>query len=144
MDGRNATIFVADDDPTLLKGLNRALSGRGYNVRTAPNGPALLSLLETASPDLVVLDIMMPGMSGLEVLRRVRGDARWSELPVMMVTALTDAAVTAAAWERGASDVIPKPFRLNDLVSRIEARLGSGVRERRAAGGPPVAGGGGD
>ncbi|HLU24285.1 MAG TPA: response regulator [Longimicrobiales bacterium] len=141
MNGKLATIFVADDDPTLLKGLNRALSGRGYNVRTAPNGPALLSLLETARPDLLVLDIMMPGMSGLEVLRRVKGDARWSELPVMMVTALTDAEVTAAAWERGASDVIPKPFRLNDLVSRIEARLNSGGRAQRPVESRPTDGG---
>ncbi len=116
-------IFIADDDQLLLEGLSRALTGRGYTVRTAPDGPKLLSLMERESPDLVVLDIMMPGMSGLDVLRRVRDDGRWPEVPVMMVTALTDAEVTESARDRGASDVVHKPFRLRDLVSRIELWL---------------------
>src|SRR5690606_40849546 len=71
----STTIFVADDDPVLLRGLDVALQGQGYAVQTAPSGPELLSLLEEgSSPDLLVLDVMMPGMSGLEVLRRIRED----------------------------------------------------------------------
>jgi len=116
-------IFIADDDPLLLEGLSRALAGRGYTVRTAPDGPQLLSLMERERPDLVVVDIMMPGMSGLDVLRRVRDDGRWPDVPVMMVTALTDVEVTRSAQDGGASDVVHKPFRLRDLVSRIELRL---------------------
>jgi len=123
-------IFIADDDPLLLDGLSRALTGRGYTVRTAPDGPRLLSLMERERPDLVVLDIMMPGMSGLDVLRRVRDDGRWPGVPVMMVTALTDAEVTESARDHGASDVMHKPFRLRDLVSRIELWLrAAGRRE---------------
>lgn len=117
-------IFVADDDPVLLRGLDVALQGRGYAVRTARSGPALLSLLEAERPDLLVLDVMMPGMTGLEVLRRIRSDRRWSDLPVMMVTAAPEAEVHAEAEEQGAADVIPKPFRLAELLKRIEARLG--------------------
>ncbi|HEX7090051.1 MAG TPA: response regulator [Longimicrobiales bacterium] len=131
-----AKIFIADDDPLLLEGLSRALSGRGYTVRTAPDGPQLLSLMERESPDLVVLDIMMPGMSGLDVLRRVRDDGRWPTVPVMMVTALTDAVVTESARNDGASEVIYKPFRLRDLVARIEDRLRR-AQAARAVGDPP-------
>lgn len=116
-------VFIADDDPLLLLGLDRALSARGYQVWTAADGPALLSLLEVERPDVLVLDIMMPGMSGLDVLRRVREDDRWSGLPVVIITALADPLVLAAARERGATDLVQKPFRLNELVGRIEERL---------------------
>ncbi len=122
----DATIFVADDDPALLRGLDIALQGKGYAVRTAPSGPELLSLLESERPDLLVMDVMMPGMSGLEVLRRIRADDRWAELPVMMVTAYPHADVREEAWQRGAGEVVPKPFRLEDLLERIERRLGRG------------------
>jgi len=122
-------IFIADDDPLLLEGLSRALTGRGYTVRTAADGPQLLSLMERETPDLVVLDIMMPGMSGLDVLRRVRADGRWLAIPVVMVTALTDAEVTRSARDNGASDGGHKPFRLRDLVSRIEQRLRAAGRK---------------
>lgn len=118
-----ATIFVADDDPALRRGLDLALQCRGYAVRTAPNGPKLLEMLEVERPDLVVLDVMMPGMSGLEVLRRVREDARWARLPVMMLTAYPHVEVVQEASKRGAGEVIPKPFSLDRLVSEIEQRL---------------------
>ncbi|MFS8638585.1 MAG: response regulator, partial [Gemmatimonadota bacterium] len=118
------TIFVVDDDPALLRGLDIALQGRGYAVRTAPGGAEFLELLESESPDLVVMDVMMPGMSGLEVLRRLRADERWAELPVMMVTAYPHADVSEEAARRGVGDVVPKPFRLEELVERIEKQLG--------------------
>lgn len=117
-------IFVADDDPVLLRGLDLALTGRGYVVRTALSGAHLLELLEYDRPDLLVLDVMMPGMSGLEVLRRIRGDGRWPNLPVMVVTARSDAVVVREAQEGGAADVVGKPFRLRDLVGKIEQQLG--------------------
>lgn len=120
-------IFVADDDPVLLRGLDLALTGRGYEVRTALSGAHLLELLESDRPDLLVLDVMMPGMSGLEVLRRIRGDGRWPNLPVLVVTARSDAVVVREAREGGAADVVGKPFRLRDLVGKIERRLGDVV-----------------
>lgn len=120
-------IFVADDDPVLLRGLDLALTGRGYEVRTALSGARLFELLESDRPDLLVLDVMMPGMSGLEVLRRIRGDGRWPNLPVMVVTARSDAVVVREAREGGAADVVGKPFRLRDLVGKIEQRLGDVV-----------------
>lgn len=117
------TIFVVDDDPILLRGLDVALKGNGYAVRTALNGPELLSLMEEERPDLLLLDVMMPGMDGVEVLRRIRNDDRWSELPVMMITAIADGDVRAEAERRGPTDVIPKPFRLRDLLKTVAERL---------------------
>lgn len=119
----NRTIFVADDDPVLLRGLDVALKGHGYTVRTALDGPELLSLMERERPDLLLLDVMMPGMDGVEVLRRIRDDGRWSDLPVMMVTAVADSGVREEAARCGPADVVPKPFRLNDLLATIDARL---------------------
>lgn len=117
-------IFVADDDPVLLHGLDVALRGRGYTVRTAGSGAELLSLMERDCPDLVILDVMMPGMDGLEVLREVHAGERWPNLPVVIMTAVTDAGVMAAAKKGGAAAVLSKPFRLAELVGRIERCLG--------------------
>jgi CheY-like chemotaxis protein len=116
------TIFIADDNTNLRNGLDLALRASGYTVRTAPDGPALLALLESERPDLLLRDVMMPGMSGLEVLRSIRGDERWSDLPVLLVTAAAGAEVRAAGW-RGLSDVVPKPFLLKDLLRQIEVIL---------------------
>jgi DNA-binding response OmpR family regulator len=121
------TIFIADDDPALLRGLNIALQGHGYAVRTAEDGAAILSMLEVERPDLLLLDVMMPGMSGLEVLRRIRGDDRWSDLPVVMVTAVPDEVARAGAGSGVDAEVVPKPFRLAELLRRIEARLTGGA-----------------
>lgn len=116
------TIFVADDNPALRNGLEVALRASGYIVRTAPDGPALLTMLELERPDLLLLDVMMPGMSGLDVLHRIRSDQRLSNLPVLLVTAAAGAEVHAAKW-RYLSDVVPKPFRLGDLLRQIEVLL---------------------
>lgn len=116
------TIFVADDNPALRSGLEIALRANGYIVRTAPDGPALLTMLELERPDLLLLDVMMPGMSGLDVLHRIRGDQRLSNLPVLLVTAAAGAEVRAANW-RYLSDMVSKPFRLGDLLRQIEALL---------------------
>jgi two-component system, OmpR family, KDP operon response regulator KdpE len=117
-------IFVADDDPVLLRGLDLALTARGYSVRTAASGRRLLALLEGEVPDMVVVDVAMPGLSGLDVLERIRTNARWAQVPVVVITALADATVAVVARARGAADVVAKPFRLAELVNRIESAAG--------------------
>jgi DNA-binding response OmpR family regulator len=120
-----ATIFVAEDNPILLQGLDRALSANGYQVATAASGEAVLELIEEAEspPDLLLLDVMMPGISGFEVLRTLQAHPRARGLPVVMITAATDDSVYAAAVEGGAADLLIKPFRLGELLDRIETHV---------------------
>lgn len=120
-----ASILIADDNPVLLQGLHRALASNGYAVQTADDGAAVLDLLSRspAPPDLLLLDVMMPRLSGLDVLQELRGDPRWKAVPVVLVTAATDEALPAKAREGGAVDVLIKPFRLNELLACIEMYL---------------------
>ena len=89
MSENSPTILVADDNPILLQGLSRALVAAGYRVHTVSSGAAIFPFLERAPalPDLLLLDVMMPGMTGLDVLRRLGEDPRWSALPVILITA---------------------------------------------------------
>lgn len=118
-------IIVADDNPVLLQGLDRALSTNGYAVSTANNGVAVLDLLNTITdpPDLLLLDVMMPEMSGLDVLRRVHSDPRWFDLPIVLITAASDAALPIAALNDGAVDFLTKPFRLSELMARVQSHV---------------------
>jgi DNA-binding response OmpR family regulator len=123
-----ARIIIAEDNPILRQGLDRALSASGYTVATAPNGEAVLQMLEdeTASPDLLLLDVMMPGISGFDVLRRLQAQPGRRDLPVVMITAATDDALRVAARQEGAADLLIKPFRLGELLERIETHVQRG------------------
>lgn len=117
------TIYVVDDNPTLRQGLSLALRARGYSVRTAEDGQGLLALLESGRPDLMLLDVMMPGMSGLEVLTRIRADQRWADLPVFLLTAAAGAELRGEAAQSNELHVLSKPVRLEELLRRIEVCL---------------------
>lgn len=129
-----ATVFVADDNPSILQGLDRALKVTGYQVRTAVSGRAVLDLLEEAGtvPDLLLLDVMMPEMSGLEVLRSLRLDDRWVDIPVVLITATNDGALPVSALRDGAVDFLTKPFRLDELLARVENHVRRNRDLRRA------------
>jgi two-component system, cell cycle response regulator len=130
----SATVFVADDNPILLQGLERALAANGYAVETAGTGAALLRLLEEARtlPDLLLLDVMMPEMSGLDVLQRIHDDARWADVPVVLITAANDEQLPVSALKHGAVDFLTKPFRLGELLARVDAHVGRYRELRRA------------
>lgn len=119
-------VYVAEDNSILLQGLRRALMANGYEVRTASDGAAMLRLLESdsPSPDLLLLDVMMPEMSGVDLLRTLRAGPRWRDLPVVLITAATDADVTAAVAMDPAVELLAKPFRLNDLLDRVARHAG--------------------
>jgi DNA-binding response OmpR family regulator len=114
-------ILVIDDDPAVTSVLRRGLSYEGYTVTIAAEGPAGLAAARETPPDLVVLDIMMPGLDGLEVLRRLR--AADTTLPVLMLTARDTPAEQVQGLETGADDYMVKPFSFEVLLAHIRALL---------------------
>lgn len=131
---RPARLLIAEDDEASAAVLRTMLERAGYAVVLAPDGPAALRVLEEEGPvDILLLDWMLPGMTGLEVCRTVRRHRDALALPVLMVTAKTDAESIYAAFEAGANDYITKPFRGAELRARIAAHLRTQrlVAERR-------------
>jgi len=125
-------IVVVDDDPTVADVVERYLVRDGHTVQCAHDGYEALRLIEERPPDLVVLDLMLPGIDGLEVCRRLR--ARWP-IPVVMLTALGDESERLAGFETGADDYVTKPFSPRELAMRVRSVL----RRARGAGLPPAA-----
>lgn len=125
MSERPTSILVVDDDAELRTLLQRFLGEHGYQVRTAEGGAALDKMLERDPPDLVVLDLMMPGEDGLSICRRLR--AAGETVPIIMLTAKGDPVDRIVGLEMGADDYLAKPFTPRELVARIVAvmrRLG--------------------
>jgi DNA-binding response OmpR family regulator len=133
------SILVVDDDPTVSEVVTGYLERAGFAVDRAADGPQALRLAAGRRPDLVVLDLMLPGMDGLEVCRRLRaGEAR--PVPVIMLTARGDEDDRILGLEVGADDYVTKPFSPRELVLRVESVLrrgGAAAGERRA--GPELA-----
>jgi two-component system cell cycle response regulator len=116
-------ILVADDDPSLLKMMSWLLKEQGYEVAAVPEGEAVFEELETATPDLMLLDVMMPDADGVQILERIKSDDRWRDIPVLMVTALPPEEVAVRTLGLGAADFVRKPFRVRELLARIQAQL---------------------
>ncbi|HZG83737.1 response regulator transcription factor [Paenibacillus sp.] len=115
------SILVIDDDEKITSMLRRGLAFEGYRVRTARGGNEGLEALRQEEPDLVVLDIMMPGLDGWEVCRRLREAG--SRVPVLMLTAKDEVADRVRGLDTGADDYLVKPFALEELLARIRALL---------------------
>jgi two-component system response regulator MprA len=115
-----ATVLVVDDDDRLLSSVRRVLAYEGYRVLTATNGPEGLQLARDESPDLIILDVMMPGLDGLEVARRVQAGGG---VPVLMLSARDRIEDKVAGLEAGADDYLVKPFAVEELLARVKARL---------------------
>jgi DNA-binding response OmpR family regulator len=118
---RSQSILVVDDDPTVSDVVRRYLERAGYLVTLSANGPDALAAYERDRPDLVVLDLMLPGIDGLEVCRRLRGIA--SGVPIVMLTALGEEADRVLGLQLGADDYITKPFSPRELVLRVQSVL---------------------
>jgi DNA-binding response OmpR family regulator len=114
------TILVVDDEAAISEAVRARLSNEGFRVVLAADGPQALDLADAEQPDLVVLDLMLPGMDGLEVCRRLQS-RRW--VPVLMLTARTEEADKVAGFAVGADDYLTKPFSLRELTVRVRAIL---------------------
>ena len=124
-----ANILAVDDDPQVLSSINKILADAGYEVMLASSGPEALDMIKRQKPDLVVLDIIMPDMDGMEVCRRLRADPFLSRLPIIFLTAKGRPTDIVGGLDVGADDYLTKPFEVVELPARIRALL------RRAPGG---------
>jgi DNA-binding NtrC family response regulator len=120
---RKAKILVVDDHPSNIKVLRTRLSSDGYEVITAANGREALEKCQTENPDLVLLDVMMPGMDGYETCRKMKKSLPTGFMPVIMVTAKTDTASIVKGFEAGADDYVTKPFQPVELMARVRSML---------------------
>jgi DNA-binding response OmpR family regulator len=114
------TVLVVDDEEAIAEAVRARLESEGYEVLVAADGPEAIRICDASRPDLVVLDLMLPGMDGLEVCRQIQRD-RW--VPVLMLTARTEEADKVAGFAVGADDYLTKPFSLRELAMRVRAIL---------------------
>ncbi|MFE5775155.1 MULTISPECIES: MtrAB system response regulator MtrA [Brachybacterium] len=116
----SSRILVVDDDHAIAEMVGIVLRGKGFDVVTTADGASALDAFDRLHPDLVLLDLMLPGMDGIEVCRRLR---RHSGVPILMLTARSDTADVVEGLEAGADDYLTKPFEPDELVARIKARV---------------------
>ena len=121
-------VLVVDDEPSILRVVTANLRARGYEALTAASGKDALTMVETQQPDCIVLDLGLPDVGGLEVLRHLRA---WTTTPVVILTAVDDEHRRAMAFDLGADDYVTKPFSMTDLLARVRGALRHGRSQRR-------------
>lgn len=118
-----ATILIVDDTPTNLGVMVRHLEAQGYRVLIAQEGEEGLQRAELTHPDVILLDVMMPGADGFEVCRRLKSRSSTREIPVIFMTSLTDTCDKVAGFAAGAVDYLTKPLQADEVIARIETHL---------------------
>jgi two-component system, OmpR family, KDP operon response regulator KdpE len=111
-------VLVVDDDPQILRAVRTSLQARGYEVATAANGETALGLISESAADIVLLDLGLPGIGGLEVITRTRG---WTNVPIIVLTVAESQASKIAALDAGADGYLTKPFAMEELLARMRA-----------------------
>ncbi len=120
-EGRQECVLVVEDDPTLRLGLTKTLRSEGFRVEVAKTGPEAIDLFRAHHPDLVLLDVMLPGLNGFEVCEEIRREN--SDLPILMLTAKGEEQDKVRGLKLGADDYIVKPFGVPELCARVHAAL---------------------
>lgn len=120
-------VLIADDEPNIVTALEFLLKRAGYDVRTATNGEEALALVESYAPDLVLIDIMMPGKSGYEVCQRMRERPEWRHIKIVMVTAKGREAEISKGLSLGADLYVTKPFSTQELIAAVDRLLAGGA-----------------
>jgi two-component system, OmpR family, KDP operon response regulator KdpE len=116
-------VLVVDDEPQIRRALQTALTGHGYAVKLADGGAEALTAIGTWAPDAIVLDLMMPGVDGFEVVRQTR---TWSQVPIVVLSARGEERSKVEALDLGADDYLTKPFGIDELLARLRAVLRRG------------------
>jgi len=122
-------LLVVDDEPQIRRFLKTSLSVHGYDVIEADSANAALRVATTAKPDVMILDLGLPDLDGLDVIRRVR---EWSKMPIVILSARGDETAKVAALDQGADDYVTKPFGMNELLARLRAALRHRLQEQGA------------
>ena len=123
MTQRRYKVMAADDDLALLSMLAETLTIVGYDVATAANGQQALDVAVRERPDLVILDVTMPGLDGIEVVKRLRDDERTRHVVIVLLTAVRAESAVAESFESGADDYLVKPFTASHLLARVQTWL---------------------
>lgn len=121
-----ATIFIVDDEPKLLEMISSYLIHEGYTVFTESDATKVIDRIHAEQPDLIILDVLMPGINGFDLLKRIRQMHQTSLVPVLMLTAKSEEADKVLGLELGADDYLTKPFGMRELLARIRALLRRG------------------
>ena len=123
MNDRKADILIVDDTPANLRMLGGMLATQGYKSRPVPSGALALKAVESEAPDLILLDINMPGMNGYEVCEKLKADERYRDIPVIFISALGETEDKLRAFSAGGVDYVGKPFQFAEVEARISAHL---------------------
>jgi two-component system KDP operon response regulator KdpE len=126
------SVLVVDDEPQIVRALRINLSARGYDVMTAYDGRSALGVAVEGKPDVVVLDLGLPDIDGVDVIAGLRG---WSTIPIIVLSARTDSSAKVEALDAGADDYVTKPFGMDELLARLRAAV---RRDRAREAGDPV------
>ena len=125
------SILMVDDNATNLQVLSQTLAGRDYRLLVAKNGESALAIVRKAQPDLILLDIMMPGMDGFEVCRQLKADPATHDIPIIFLSALGQTEDKVRGLQLGAVDYITKPFQPEEVIARVETHLTLRCLQRR-------------
>src|SRR5438132_851037 len=128
MSKNGASILVVDDEREIVRALRRSLSAHGYTVLTASRGEEAVEIVARQRPDLLLLDLLLPGMSGLEVCRRVRKE---SSIPIIVLSVKDAERDKVEALDLGADDYIAKPFGMNEVLARVRVALRHAIQPPR-------------
>lgn len=126
------TILIVDDDPSVLGMMDETLSDNGYSVLLAQSGASALEVVARTVPDLILVDALMPGMTGWEVCETLHQDYRLSSIPLIFMTGLTETEHVLRAFEAGAVDYVTKPLRLEETLARISVHIEAAARVQTA------------
>lgn len=117
-------VLIADDEPNIVTSLEFLMERNGYEVRVARNGEEALACVDSFKPDLILLDVMMPHLSGFEVCQKIRENPAWQQIKIVMLTAKGREIEIAKGLALGANSYITKPFSTKDLMTQVHALLG--------------------